>query len=161
MNWSRCKVSRLLQQGRLQLDRFVRNNGDGTFTNILEQMVPQTTWFSMGADVADMNNDGRFDLFTTDMAATTHYKAKISMGNMQDWRWGLENFWPRQAMRNNFFLNTGTERFMEIAFMTGLSSTDWTWGVRLADLDNDHRLDIAACAERGANELRWWRNEGP
>jgi hypothetical protein len=33
--------------------------------------------------------------------------------------------------------------------------------VLVADLDKDGRLDIAACAERGANELRWWRNEGP
>ena len=33
--------------------------------------------------------------------------------------------------------------------------------VVLADLDKDCRLDIVACAERGANELRWWRNRGP
>ena len=31
----------------------------------------------------------------------------------------------------------------------------------VADLDGDGRLDVAACAERGSNELRWWRNEGP
>lgn len=123
-------------------DHLYRNNRDGTFTDVAAGHLPHTAWFSMGSDLADMNGDGRFDLFTTDMAATTHYKAKVSMGNMQDWRWGLENFWPRQAMRNNFFLNTGTGRFMEVAFMTGLSSTDWTWGVRLADLDNDGRNDL-------------------
>lgn len=123
-------------------DRLYRNNRDGTFGVVTEKHLPQTAWFSMGADIADMNNDGLFDLFTTDMAATTHYKAKISMGNMQDWAWGLVNFWPRQSMRNNFFLNTGTERFMEIAPMTGLASTDWTWGVRLADLDCDGRVDL-------------------
>jgi hypothetical protein len=32
--------------------------------------------------------------------------------------------------------------------------------VIVADLDRDGRPDIIACAERGANELRWWRNEG-
>lgn len=123
-------------------DRLYQNQGDGTFRDVAQDHLPQTAWFSMGADVGDMNNDGLLDLFTTDMAATTHYKAKISMGNMQDWRWGLENFWPRQAMRNNFFLNTGAGRFMEIAPMTGLAATDWTWGVRMADLDNDSRLDL-------------------
>ncbi|NNM28625.1 MAG: RNA-binding protein [Akkermansiaceae bacterium] len=123
-------------------DRLYRNNRDGTFTDVAADHLPHTAWFSMGSDLGDMNGDGLFDLFTTDMAATTHYKAKISMGNMSNWRWGLENFWPRQAMRNNFFLNTGTGRFMEIAYLTGLASTDWTWGVRLADLDNDGRNDL-------------------
>lgn len=32
--------------------------------------------------------------------------------------------------------------------------------VVLADLDKDGRLDIIACAERGANEIRWWQNVG-
>ena len=31
----------------------------------------------------------------------------------------------------------------------------------VADLDGDGRLDVAACAERGSNEVRWWKNEGP
>jgi hypothetical protein len=31
----------------------------------------------------------------------------------------------------------------------------------VADLDEDGRPDIVACAERGSNEVRWWRNEGP
>ena len=33
--------------------------------------------------------------------------------------------------------------------------------VILADLTGDGYLDIAATAERGSNELRWWKNEGP
>jgi hypothetical protein len=31
--------------------------------------------------------------------------------------------------------------------------------VFIADLDGDGRADIVASAERGSNELRWWRNE--
>ena len=96
----------------------------------------------MGADCADLNNDGLLDLFVADMAATTHYKSKVTMGDMGDRRWFLENAWPRQIMRNNLFLNTGTPRFMEAAFLCGLAGTDWSWAVKLADLDNDSRVDV-------------------
>ena len=57
-------------------DHLYRNNGDGTFTDCLAETVPHTPWFSMGSDVADVNNDGRLDLLATDMAGTSHYKQK-------------------------------------------------------------------------------------
>jgi len=123
-------------------EHLYRNNGDGTFTDVLEQAMPYTSWSSMGADCADLNNDGLLDLFVADMAATTHYKSKVTMGDMGDRRWFLENAWPRQIMRNNLFLNTGTPRFMETAFLCGLAGTDWSWAVKLADLDNDSRVDV-------------------
>jgi len=123
-------------------EHLYRNNGDGTFTDVLEQAMPYTSWSSMGADCADLNNDGLLDLFVADMAATTHYKSKVTMGDMGDRRWFLENAWPRQIMRNNLFLNTGTPRFMEAAFLCGLAGTDWSWAVKLADLDNDSRVDV-------------------
>ena len=123
-------------------EHLYHNNGDGTFTDVLEQTMPYTSWSSMGADCADLNNDGLLDLFVADMAATTHYKSKVTMGDMGDRRWFLENAWPRQIMRNNLFLNTGTPRFMEAAFLCGLAGTDWSWAVKLADLDNDSRVDV-------------------
>jgi hypothetical protein len=123
-------------------EHLYHNNGDGTFTDVLEQAMPYTSWSSMGADCADLNNDGLLDLFVADMAATTHYKSKVTMGDMGDRRWFLENAWPRQIMRNNLFLNTGTPRFMEAAFLCGLAGTDWSWAVKLADLDNDSRVDV-------------------
>ena len=55
--------------------------------------------------------------------------------------WFLDWAEPRQFMRNAVFLNSGTERFMETALMSGLGSTDWTWSVKLADLDDDGRVD--------------------
>ncbi|MBP86918.1 MAG: hypothetical protein CMJ64_09400 [Planctomycetaceae bacterium] len=41
--------------------------------------------------------------------------------------------------------------------------TDWPMAnaVQIADLNGDGRLDIVAGAERGANEVRRWRNAGP
>ena len=123
-------------------DRLYRNNGDGTFTNAITWTVPHTPWFSMGAEAGDVNNDGRIDLFAADMAATTHYQAKRAMGNMEDDLWFLNFAQPRQYMRNALYLNSGADRFMEAAYLAGLAATDWTWSVKLADLDNDTRIDL-------------------
>lgn len=123
-------------------DHFYRNNGDGTFSDVLATAVGHTTWFSMGSDSADINNDGLFDLFVAEMAGTTHYKSKVAMGDMG----GLVNYMDTlvtpQYMKNAVFLNSGADRFLEMAKMTGLGSTDWTWSPRFEDLDNDGWVDL-------------------
>ena len=68
-------------------DRLWTNNGpdaDGvvTFTDMTRGSLPHTPWFSMGADIADVNNDGWMDFLATDMAGSTHYNEKMQMGNM-------------------------------------------------------------------------------
>ncbi|MFT5052557.1 MAG: hypothetical protein ACI8QZ_003993 [Chlamydiales bacterium] len=125
-------------------DRLYHNEGDGTFRDVLAQALPRTPWFSMGSDFGDLNGDGRFDFVAADMSPTTHYMSKIMMGEMGDSRWFLESAEPRQYMRNAVYLNTGSERFMEVAYLTGLANTDWTWSIKLGDLDNDGRLDLFA-----------------
>ena len=123
-------------------DQFYRNNGDGTFTNVIKKTMPHSPWFSMGADVADLNNDGRLDFMASDMAGTNHYRSKIGMGDMSEFGWFLESSNPRQYMRNAVYLNSGVGRFMEVAHLCGLSSTDWTWSIKFADLDNDGWTDL-------------------
>lgn len=123
-------------------DRLYHNQRDGTFKDVAKERLPHTSWFSMGADAADIDNDGRLDLFAGDMSATNHFKQKTTMGAMSRTRWFLESAVPRQYMRNALLLNTGTERFMEIAHMAGLASTNWTWAVRFGDLDNDGWVDL-------------------
>jgi len=131
-------------------DRLYRNNGPDsagvvTFTDVIAESVPHTPWFSMGSDYGDVNNDGLMDYLASDMAGTNHYRDKLSMGSMSgpDSRaWFLNWPTPPQYMRNALYVNTGTSRFMESAFLSGLARTDWTWTVRLADLDNDGRLDV-------------------
>ena len=108
-------------------DMLYRNRGDGTFENVIREATPHTPWFSMGSDVGDLNNDGLPDIFASDMSATSHYRSKVMMGNMDDSAWFLDWAEPRQFMRNSVFINSGAGQFQDIAFLAGLSSTDWTW----------------------------------
>jgi hypothetical protein len=131
-------------------DHLFRNNGlddNGvtTFTDVADVTLPHTPWFSMGADYADVNNDGRIDFLASDMAGSNHYRDKLSMGSMSGpnsdaWFLNFPN--PPQYMRNALYLNTGTDRFMEVAYLTGLAKTDWTWTVKFGDLDNDGFDDV-------------------
>jgi len=123
-------------------DRLWRNAGGNRFTNTLPDVIPHTPWFSMGADVGDLNNDGLIDLMSSDMAATSHYRDKVMMGNMDDSAWFLDWAEPRQFMRNALYINTGAGRVFEAAFMSGLAGTDWTWTPRMEDYDNDGWVDV-------------------
>ncbi len=123
-------------------DQLWHNNGDGTFTERSKDWLPHTPWFSMGADAADLDNDGRLDFIATDMAGTTHYKQKLSMGDMAESNWFLTFASPPQYMRNAVYRNTGAGRFQELAHLAGLANSDWTWSVKAADFDNDGRSDV-------------------
>ena len=79
---------------------------------------------------------------TTDMSATNHYKSKLNMGNLDSALWFLELAEPRQYMRNALYVNSGTDRFLESAHLSGLESTDWTWSTRFCDMDNDGWVDL-------------------
>ena len=125
-------------------DRLYHNNRNGTFTDVINQAVPHMPYYAMGSDLGDVNNDGLIDLFVADMAATTHEKDQRGMaGSRARVLTGAGH--PAEApqyMRNALYLNTGTGRFLEAAGLAGLAATDWTWSVRLEDLDNDGRLDL-------------------
>jgi hypothetical protein len=123
-------------------DRLYHNQRDGSFRDVLPLVSHRTSWYSMGSDFGDINNDGWFDYLVGDMSPTTHEKQMRLMGNMSEQGWFLEYGRPRQAMRNTLFLNSGMPRFMEAAFLTGLDSTGWTWSVKFADLDNDGLQDV-------------------
>ena len=96
----------------------------------------------MGADVGDLNGDNRLDFLIADMSATNHFKQKVNMGDMGAGRSLIESRRPIQLMRNALYLNTGTRRMLEAAKMAGLASSDWTWTVKIADLDNDGANDV-------------------
>lgn len=123
-------------------DKLYHNNHDGTFTDVIRKVIPHTPWSSMGTDIGDFNNDGRIDLMGTDMIGSTHYRRNVMMGEATKQEWFLEFAEPRQYIRNDLYLNTAAGRMLEYAYQAGLPYTDWTWGPRIEDYDNDGREDI-------------------
>jgi enediyne biosynthesis protein E4 len=126
-------------------DQLYRNNGDGTFTNVIDRVVPHQPYSSMGADLGDVDNDGWVDLLVADMAATTAEKDQRAMAasraNMAQEPPDGSAAAP-QVLRNALYLNTGVGRMLEAACLAGLAATDWTWSVRWEDLDLDGWLDL-------------------
>ena len=122
-------------------DALYHNNGDGTFTDVTSKVLPHTAWFSMGADSADINNDGWPDFLAADMSGTTHFKDKTTMGAMGSRIWVTFKE-PRQYMRNALYIGTGVGRMMEGAYLAGVADSDWTWAVKFADFDCDGRDDL-------------------
>jgi enediyne biosynthesis protein E4 len=123
-------------------DHLYHNNQDGTFTDVAGEALPHTPWFSMGSAAGDINNDGRLDFIASDMSGSNHYRQKVAMGEMSENAWFLTSAEPRQYMRNAVYLNTGTKRFMEVAYLTGLADSNWTWSTKFADFDNDGWTDL-------------------
>jgi hypothetical protein len=122
-------------------DRLYHNNRDGTFTDRLDRVLPHVSFSSMGADLGDVNNDGYIDFLVADMAATTHWRDQHSLADARGRTEEIPNIAPKYH-RSALLVNTGTGSFQEAALVAGVAATDWTWSVRLEDMDNDGRLDL-------------------
>ena len=125
-------------------DYLYRNNQDGTFTNVIHDVVPNMAYSAMGADLGDVNNDGLIDFFVADMATTTHEKDQRGMASSRELsREDADSpSLAPQKLRNVLYLNTGVDRMQEAGILAGIDATDWTWSTRFEDLDNDGRLDL-------------------
>ena len=120
-----------------QPDFLYLNNGDGTF-RLASEWVPIAPYSSMGSDLGDVNNDGRMDILTTDMATPSYLKHVQSMLTSGTKTRDIpEGSWPRQVMKNTLLLNRGPNDYVDVAYAWDLAATDWTWAPRLVDLDND------------------------
>lgn len=120
------------------------NNKNGTFTNKLETNLGHTSQFSMGNDVADINNDGLTDIFTLDMLPEDNRRQKLLLtpDNYSKFNLNLRSGFYYQYMRNMLQLNNGNGTFSEIAQISGISNTDWSWSALFADYDNDGWKDL-------------------
>ncbi|MFV8321495.1 VCBS repeat-containing protein [Flavobacterium sp. LS2R12] len=123
------------------------NNKNGTFTEQIQGWTSHISQSSMGADMADVNNDGKADIFVTDMLPEPDERLKTTT-NFENYdlftrKVNLDFYY--QYMQNTLQINNGDNQFLEIANHAGVAKTDWSWGALLFDMDNDGYKDIYVC----------------
>ncbi len=125
-------------------DYIYMNNGDGTFRETLTQMMRSISAASMGADMADINNDHYPEIFVTDMIPEhdARLKTKTTFDSWDSYKSNYENGYHHQFTRNMLQLNNTDGTFSEIGRLAGVYATDWSWGALIMDLDNDGLKDI-------------------
>jgi len=125
-------------------DHVFVNQKNGTFKDENLTYFKHTSNYSMGNDVADFNNDGLMDYISVDMAFDTHERSKMNMASMTPAKfWARVKLgWNYQYMHNMLHLNTGKGVFQEIAQLSGVSKTDWSWAPLFMDIDMDGWQDL-------------------
>ena len=120
------------------------NNRNGTFSQRELYMFGHLSQFSMGSDIADINNDGLVDIFTLDMLPEDNRRQKLlqAQENYELYQEMASNGFHYQFMRNMLQLNNGNGTFSEIGQLAGVSNTDWSWAPLIADFDNDGNKDL-------------------
>jgi len=120
------------------------NQKDGTFKEAVEEQTGHLSLASMGSDIADINNDGQYDIFTTEMLpeGDKRLKTMTSFESYDIQKAKERDGYYNQYMQNCLQLNNGDGTFSEIAFYAGVAATDWSWGALTFDMDNDGWKDI-------------------
>jgi hypothetical protein len=121
------------------------NNRDGTFTNQIKDRLKHQSLFSMGIDIADINNDAHPDIITLDMLPENNLRRKTVSGagaTYVNYINNIEYDYEYQYMRNMLHLNNGNGTFSEIGQLAGIHQTEWSWSSLLADVDNDGMRDL-------------------
>jgi enediyne biosynthesis protein E4 len=120
------------------------NQADGTFKESLKEYISNTSRYSMGNDIGDINNDGLPDIFTTDMLPADPQIWMKSVGEDKQEVYDVKKRlgYGDQYVRNHLQLNRGDGRFSEIGLLTNTFATDWSWSPLIFDMDNDGQKDI-------------------
>ncbi len=120
------------------------NNQNGTFTEQLEERITAISGASMGADMADINNDGYNDIFVTEMLPSDYGRLK-TVTTFEDWNKGqlkLNEGYYHQFTRNTLQLNNTNDSFSEVGRLSGVEASDWSWGALFFDMDHDGLKDL-------------------
>lgn len=122
------------------------NQRNGTFKDINKNdfALGHTTHFSMGNTIADINNDLKPDIIAMDMLPERLNTLKRSAAeyNYPIYQRYIKNGYNHQFMQNTMHLNLGNNTFSEMAFLSGIAATEWSWSPLLADFDNDGFRDL-------------------
>jgi enediyne biosynthesis protein E4 len=123
------------------------NQHNGTFKDELEIRMQHNSYASMGADFADINNDGASEIFTTDMLPADDYRLKttLSFDDIDQFRLKQRNGFFNQYLQNTLQLNNGNGYFKDIANYSGVNASEWSWGALMFDADNDGLTDLYVC----------------
>lgn len=120
------------------------NNQNGTFKETLTSAINSISGASMGADMADINNDQKADIFVTEMLPSDYERLK-SVTTFEDWdkyTYNVKNGYYHQYTRNTLQLNNGDNTFSEVGRLAGVEASDWSWGALFFDMDNDGLKDL-------------------
>ncbi|WP_340105656.1 VCBS repeat-containing protein [Rhodohalobacter sp. 8-1] len=128
----------------IERDYLYINNGDGTFTEKLDEAIRSLSSSSMGSDIADINNDGWPEIYVSDMLPATEdrLKSKMQIDSWDDYRNLFSRGFHHKFTRNTLQLNRGDEEFSEIGRLANVYATDWSWAVLMADYDLSGNNDI-------------------
>lgn len=120
------------------------NQHNGTFKENSNDALGHMSMSSMGSDMADINNDGMLDVFTTDMLPENDYRLKTTtkFDEYDIYSAKLQNDFHHQISSNCLQLNNGDGTFSEIGALAGINATDWSWGALCFDFNNDGWKDI-------------------
>ena len=145
-------------------DYLYLNQKDGTFKELISDdpnRVGHTSHYSMGNDIADINNDGLVDIISVDMLPNDleTYKASGLEFSFPIYDYYLKNGYAPQYMQNTLHLSLGDATFSEIGHLSGISATEWSWGALAADYDNDGLKDlfITNGIKRATNDMDFVR----
>ena len=120
------------------------NNQDGTFSERLTEYMYSTSAASMGADIADINNNGYLDIFVTEMLPEPPQRLKqiTIFENWDKFMFNFEHGYHYQYTRNMLHVNNGDGTFSDLGRMANVEATDWSWAALMFDMDNDGLKDI-------------------
>ncbi|NET36780.1 MAG: VCBS repeat-containing protein [Cyanothece sp. SIO1E1] len=120
------------------------NQQNGSFQEDLVNQMQSISGASMGADMADINNDGHQDIFVTEMLPSEYQRLK-TVTTFEDWdkyQYNVNNGYHHQFTRNVLHLNRGDDAFSEVSRLAGVEASDWSWGALFFDMDNDGYKDL-------------------